>query len=168
MPYQSTRPIVAQRKVEPAPTQLPSNLPAPDTLPVAAQPATAPEKDAAKEAPILQTALDTSRASSIAEPGSVRRAFVDITAQPSFAHAEDYSWLNGQLQHTHKGWRLRYASVDEVDQYGGSVTLTDESKLSEMKDGDLVRVHGRLLNMEDRRIDPPYDMLSIQAIQKRE
>jgi hypothetical protein len=97
----------------------------------------------------------------------VRKAFVDITAQPGFSHAEDYSWLSGQLQRSRKGWRLRYASVDQVDVYGGSVTLRDESRLSGMNDGDLVRVHGRLLNPEDRGIAPAYEVMSVQAIEKR-
>jgi len=148
-------PVVAQHKVEEY--QAPMNLPAPESLPAAA----------AKDASILQTALDSSKPSLVPEPGAVRKAFVDITAQPGFSHAEDYSWLSGQLQRSRKGWRLRYASVDEVDIYGGSVTLKDESRLAAMNDGDLVRVHGRLLNPEDRAIAPPYEVMSIQAIEKR-
>jgi hypothetical protein len=140
------------------------HLPVPDSLPAAA----IDKKDAVKEASILQTALDNSRPSPITEASSVRRAFVDITAQPGFTHAEDYSSLSGQLQHARRGWRLRYASVDEVDTYGGSVTLTDESRLSELRDGELVRVHGRLLNPEDTRIAPPYEVLSIQSLEKRD
>ena len=62
---------------------------------------------------------------------------------------------------------MRYASVDEADTYGGSVTLKDESRLSGMNDGDLVRVHGHLLNPEDRAIAPPYEVMSVQAIEKR-
>ena len=155
LPMNPQPPVVAQHKVEEY--QAPMNLPAPESLPAAA----------AKDASILQTALDSSKPSLVPEPGAVRKAFVDITAQPGFSHAEDYSWLSGQLQRSRKGWRLRYASVDEVDIYGGSVTLKDESRLAAMNDGDLVRVHGRLLNPEDRAIAPPYEVMSIQAIEKR-
>ncbi|HLJ95673.1 MAG TPA: hypothetical protein VKU02_21030 [Gemmataceae bacterium] len=148
----------------PALAQAPATLPAPDALP-----APVPEnKEPAKDAPILQTALDGSKTSPITEPSAVRRAFVDVTAQPCFEHTDDYGSLSGQLQHTHKGWRLRYASVDEMDTYGGSVTLTDETRLSGLKDGDLVRVHGRLLNPEDRAIAPAYQIMSIQVIEKHE
>jgi hypothetical protein len=178
-PSKIDRPVMAQRRVETLPTNLPApvvaerkveefqapmNLPAPDALPAAA----AEKKDTMKDASVLQTALDSSRMNLYPEPGSVRKAFVDVTAQPGFNHTEDYGCLSGQLQHSHKGWRLRYASVDEVDLYGGSVTLTDESRLSGVKDGDLVRVHGRLQNPDDKGIAPRYEVTSIQAIEKRE
>src|SRR5207249_2607417 len=50
-----------------------------------------------------------------------RRSFADITANPCFAHAPDYSSLTGELQfvHVRNVWTLRYASVDEEDRYGG-------------------------------------------------
>lgn len=164
VPPKVDRPMVAQRKVEAPPVQPPMNLPAPDTLPAAP----AEKKDPAQDASILQTALDNSRPSPIGEASPVRRAFVDITALPGFSHTEDYGSLTGQLQHTHKGWRLRYASVDEDDPYGGSVTLTDESRLAGLKDGEMVRVHGRMLYPEDKQIAPPYGITSIQSLEKHD
>jgi hypothetical protein len=160
------RPAVAQRKVEEPQPQVPKSLPAPDTLPAVASEA----KPTTKDASITQTAFDNNKPSPVGEPGSVRKGFVDITAQPCFNHAEDYSCLSGQIQHSRitKGWRLRYASVDEVDPYGGSVTLNDDAKLSGLKDGDLVRVHGHLVSPEDRGIAPSYQVDSIQPIEKKE
>ena len=102
------------------------------------------------------------------EPNPVRKSFVDITAQPGFNHSDDYSSLNGQLQHSRKGWRLRYASVDEADAYGGSVTLTDESRLDGYHDGDFVRAHGRIADPEQKGIAPAYLVDSIHATDKRD
>jgi hypothetical protein len=75
-----------------------------------------------------------------------RKSFADVTAQPFFSHAEDYSWLQGQVEYSHFGnsWRLRYASVDESDSHGGSVTLLDNNLLQNLKDGQYVRVQGHL------------------------
>ena len=163
------RPAVAQRKVEESQALPPNTLPPPDTAPAVASEAKPPIKDPSVTQ-TTQTTLESSKPSLVSEPGSLRKSFVDVTAQPCFSHTEDYSCLSGQLQHSRitKGWRLRYASVDEVDPYGGSVTLTDEAKLSGMKDGDLVRVHGHLTNPEDRGIAPSYQLDSIQPVEKKE
>jgi hypothetical protein len=97
-----------------------------------------------------------------------RRSYVDTTASPCFGHSDDYRTLTGQLQHSRlsKGWRLRFASVDEVDPYGGSVTLVEDEHLTDMKDGQYVRVHGHFLNAEDRAIAPPYQIDSIHALDR--
>ena len=75
-----------------------------------------------------------------------RKSFADVTAQPFFSHAPDYSWLQGQVEYSHFGnsWRLRYSSVDESDSYGGSVTLLDNNLLQNLKDGQYIRVQGHL------------------------
>jgi hypothetical protein len=80
------------------------------------------------------------------EPPPPRKSFADVTAQPFFSHAPDYSWLQGQVEYSHFGnsWRLRYSSVDESDSYGGSVTLLDNNLLQNLKDGQYVRVQGHL------------------------
>lgn len=92
------------------------------------------------------------------EAPPARRSFVDITAQPSFAHAEDYSWLVGQVEYSciRKGWRIRYASVDEDDRYGGSATLADEGQLGNLKDGQLVRLTGHFVGGEGKAIAVHY------------
>jgi len=162
----SDMPVVAQRKVEESQAQLSQNMPAPATLP----PVTLEQKATVNDASINQSALDSSKPSLVGELASVRKPFADLTAHPCFNHAEDYTCLSGQLQHSHisKSWRLRYAPLDEVERYGGSVTLIDDVKLSGLKDGDLVRLHGCLVNPEERGIAPPYEIKSIQPIDKRE
>jgi hypothetical protein len=91
---------------------------------------------------------------------------VDITASPCFAHAPDYSWLSGQAEKSHilGAWRLRYASVDETDRFGGSVTLVESAHVSYLRDGEYIRVQGHLVNPEDQRPAPAYRIESFKVI----
>jgi hypothetical protein len=64
-------------------------------------------------------------------------------------HADDYSWVTGQLFHIHAGkglWVVRYATVDTEDQYGGSVVLAAAVNMKNFREGDLVSVEGSILN----------------------
>jgi len=83
-------------------------------------------------------------------------------------HAADYTWLYGQLQYwpLHKTWRLRYAGLDQVDPYGGSVTLIADLRPTDLKDGQYVRVEGRLADPEARGISPAYKVASIRALDR--
>jgi hypothetical protein len=101
-----------------------------------------------------------------AEPGSARRSFVDLSAAPCFCHAPDYSWLVGQVEHSRvaRQWRLRFASVDEADRYGGRVVLIENQHVSYLADGQYVRVHGHLVNTDDSQ-GAHYRIESFEAIQ---
>ena len=94
------------------------------------------------------------------EPPPPRRSFADVTADACFAHAKDYGWLRGRVEYSRlsKGWRLRYASVDEDDRFGGSVTLADGIHLHSLKDGDLVEVRGRLADPAADSASPLYQV----------
>jgi hypothetical protein len=100
------------------------------------------------------------------EEGVPRRSFADVTANPGFGHAPDYSWLTGELQYVHvrNSWRVRYASVDEEDRYGGSVTLAETGSMGDHKDGQMVRVEGHLLDPESRDPSPTYRVRNIQQL----
>jgi len=115
------------------------------------------------------------------EPPPQRKSFVDTTAQPFFGHAEDYSWLQGQVEYSclSKCWRLRYASVDEEDCYGGSVNLIENELLHKLKDGQQVRVQGRLTKVADvqqaggtttfadgKNITPHYRVDSLRPVEE--
>lgn len=68
---------------------------------------------------------------------------------PEYAHAKNYSWLVGQLQRVHTSqheWKIRYAALDENEQWGGSMVLAQDAKLDQWKDGDMVYVEGEILN----------------------
>jgi hypothetical protein len=95
-----------------------------------------------------------------------RRSFADITAHPCFSRAPDYSWLQGELHYAHvrNVWTLRYASCDEEDRYGGSVTLTDLGRTDNLRSGQMVRVEGQVVDPDSRDIRPAYRVRSIQPI----
>jgi hypothetical protein len=62
-------------------------------------------------------------------------------------HAADFSWIVGELrlQHTRGGvWTLRYLPLDQTDSFGGQVVLGRDARLAGFREGDLVRVEGRL------------------------
>jgi hypothetical protein len=92
------------------------------------------------------------------EPEPGRRSFVDLSAAPCFAHAPDYSWIVGQVEYScvTKEWRLRYASVDEVDRFGGRVILIENHQVSYMVDGIYVQARGHLVNPKDNGSGPAY------------
>jgi hypothetical protein len=96
-----------------------------------------------------------------------RKSYVDITALPSFSHAEDYSWLHGQVEYSRlcHGWRLRYASVDDDDVHGGSVTLASDNTLY-LKDGDEVLVHGRMSEPDANHPTLTYQLDSLEVCRK--
>jgi hypothetical protein len=95
-----------------------------------------------------------------------RRSYADITANPCYAHAADYSSLTGELQLIHPSniWCLRYASVEEEDRYGGSVTLIETGPMTEYTSGQCVRVEGQLVNPDSRERSPAYRVRSIQRL----
>ncbi len=65
------------------------------------------------------------------------------------ANAEDYTWVTGQLYYVNTDgglWVVRYAPVDKEDRFGGSVVLAAAVNMDGFRDGDLVTVHGEVLN----------------------
>jgi hypothetical protein len=119
---------------------------------------------------VTQTGFESGKQNLADKPGAGRETVVDTSALPCFSHSADYTELTGQIQHSRitRGWRLRYAPVDEVDPYGGSVTLVEEAKLSGLKDGDMVRVHGRFLKSDERGTAPRYEVDAIQLSGKNQ
>ncbi|HEV3238251.1 MAG TPA: hypothetical protein VGZ25_14770 [Gemmataceae bacterium] len=94
-----------------------------------------------------------------------RRSFHDITADPCFDHAADYSSVTGELyfEKDSKTWTVRYLSVDEDDRYGGKVTLADGS-MENLKSGQMVRVEGQMADPESHQACPTYKVQSIKAV----
>jgi hypothetical protein len=49
--------------------------------------------------------------------------------------------------HTNGGtWVVRYATVDTEDRFGGSVVLAPTVDMRNFREGDLISVHGDILN----------------------
>src|SRR5262249_14935442 len=117
--------------------------------------------------PIVEHVVPPRNANLHGESIPTRRAVTDITASPCFAKADDYSWLQGVVEYSRlsKSWRLRYASVDEVDKFGGSVTLTGDTLLDSLKDGQQLRVKGYLPNADARGIAPAYRVEALESIE---
>ncbi len=86
-------------------------------------------------------------------PQAVRTPAMEIAREylHKVANADDYSWVTGQLFYIHihadQGlWLVRYAPVDNEDRYGGSVVLASAASMANFREGDLVTVHGEILN----------------------
>lgn len=129
--------------------------------PLPQTPASTPDASVVQQAAYaMKTTMD------IHEDSVHRRSYADITASSCYAHAGDYSWLRGELQliHPRNVWRLRYASVDEEDRYGGSVTLTEAGVMAGFASGQQVRVEGCLVDPSSREPSPAYRVRSIQPL----
>jgi hypothetical protein len=98
-----------------------------------------------------------------------RRSYVDLTAQPWFSHSGDYGSLSGQVRYSQSdhSWRLRYASLDDNDAYGGTVTLLANPQLDGLKDGQHVRVQGALVNPDRKEPGCDYKVTSVQIMENK-
>jgi hypothetical protein len=95
-----------------------------------------------------------------------RRTFTDVTADPAFAHAADHHWLVGSLERVRgtDSWQLRYASVDEEDPYGGTVTLTGDGSTVEYREGQMVRVMGRVMDADGPDGQASYHVEALEPL----
>lgn len=79
------------------------------------------------------------------------RRIQDVPAVPgnrTYGHAEDYTWLIGRLQKIStptEQWKIRYAPIDEEDQWGGSMVLAPDARLARYNDGDIVYLEGQII-----------------------
>jgi hypothetical protein len=70
---------------------------------------------------------------------------------PKVGRGDDFRWVTGQLFYIHvhadQGlWVVRYAPLDTEDRYGGSVVLAPATSMDAFREGDLVTVHGEVLD----------------------
>jgi len=68
--------------------------------------------------------------------------------EPTFGHASDYSWLIGKIQRLQVNggsWKIRYAPLDQLDRWGGSVVLSEDVRVEKFEDGELVYVDGEII-----------------------
>jgi hypothetical protein len=116
---------------------------------------------------------DGSAASVVATARPTERVAVETAAPEddpncNEAHANDYSWVIGELQylHTRKCWRVRYAPLYIEDDYGGVVTLTgtDQQLAEHYHVGQIVKAEGVVLNPERRTTAPAFWVNSLKAI----
>ena len=87
-----------------------------------------------------------------------------------YSYHSDYSALMGKLEYSavDKQWKLRYIPIDgKNDNYGGSVILSDDSKLEKFKAGDFVRVTGNVGQKNAGALEraPRYHVDQIQRLE---
>ncbi|HEV3203149.1 MAG TPA: hypothetical protein VGY77_02145, partial [Gemmataceae bacterium] len=59
----------------------------------------------------------------------------------TYGHASDYTWLQGVLdKHYHGHFDLRYCDASVEDKWGGKVSLMEDPRLSQFKEGDVILV----------------------------
>jgi len=85
--------------------------------------------------------------------------------------AADYSWLTGQLFYVHADgglWVLRYASLSTDDINGGGVVLARDLQMDSYHEGDLVKIHGEILNKKGSAYlgAPLYRASSIELVER--
>jgi len=88
------------------------------------------------------------------------------------SHAPDYSCITGQLFFVHADgglWLLRYAPLSEEDPNGGSVVLARDVTMDSYREGDLVTVHGRIIDDHASKFlgGPLYRASSVQLIERK-
>jgi hypothetical protein len=96
---------------------------------------------------------------------------LDRRYESRVGRAADYGWLTGQLFYVHADgglWVLRYAPLWQEDPNGGSVILARDRQMDSYREGDLVTVHGEILNQKGSIFlgGPLYRTQSIQLIDR--
>lgn len=87
---------------------------------------------------------------------------------PQFAnkvgHETDYSWVTGQLQQENGQWVVYYATPDTIEKFGGSMVLQPAGEIRGAQNGDLVSVHGSVVQSQGGR--PVYRATRIDLIER--
>lgn len=168
---QSTEPPVlpelasaaSEQKAVPAPPK-PAQTQEPTTKPFPAVKAVPTEPGAALAVQPTAYAMPSPPAPATHRP----RSHSDLSADPCFDHADDYTWLTGRLEYLYVRniWRIRYAGCDEDDRFGGSLALTASFPVSDFKEGQLIHVEGSILRGEANDHDgrPLYEVRAIQIL----
>ncbi len=94
----------------------------------------------------------------------------EASARARYGHGPAHEWLRGRLEYSQidRRWKLRYIPVDgKTDQYGGSVVVSDPSKLTGCERGDFVEVRGRVgEEAPEKGYAPTYEVAEVQHLAK--
>jgi hypothetical protein len=126
-----------------------------------------------KKGTVQSQGLDVTPASSsnLIETETKNPFELDRRYETRVGRAADYSWVTGQLffVHTDGGlWVLRYAPLGKEDANSGSVILARDRQMDSYREGDLVKVHGEILNPQGPVFlgGPQYRVQSIELIDR--
>jgi hypothetical protein len=128
---------------------------------------TGPGKVQAPLVPVI-----TPAASRTIDTGANNNPFeLDRRYESRVDRAADYSWVTGQLFYVHADgglWVLRYAPMGKEDPNGGSVVLARDRQMDSYREGDLVTVHGEIINQKSSIFlgGPLYRASSIQLVER--
>jgi hypothetical protein len=86
----------------------------------------------------------------------------EVPAIASFGHASDYSWISGRVTRWGDQWLLRYATVTEVDLYGGSLPLVGGEHLAKLLEGGNYKLRGRLVEHDLKEGGPAFHIEAVQ------
>lgn len=70
------------------------------------------------------------------------------TVDSNYGHSADYKRLVGRIQRVHVPggeWKLRYAPLDQRDEWGGSMVLAPDVRLENFADDTVVYVEGEII-----------------------
>lgn len=80
-----------------------------------------------------------------------------------YGHGVNFESVTGQVQTFRKTVRLRYASIEQEDPYGGAVIL-EGAEVGQLRDGQHVRVQGVFVAPTDRNGSAKYRVRSIEVL----
>lgn len=92
--------------------------------------------------------LRTKSVGNIGFPNETSDPQSDATGETLYGHGENYQWLMGVLHRVHvprKGWKVRYAPLDQQDRWGGSVVPAADIRFEDFQDGDNVYIEGEII-----------------------
>jgi hypothetical protein len=93
-----------------------------------------------------------------------------VGAGERFGHEPNYAWIRGKLEYleSKRTWKLRYIPIDgETDQFGGSVTISNDALAGEFKPGDFVEARGAVLSAssDSKSFAPTYQVQHIRRLE---
>lgn len=135
-------------------------------------------KEAAAEIPAVVTVPDTTPLRPLAPPPETIEAdplqvSVQSPPTPRYGHGPNMEWLIGNLQRSNmpdRQWQLRFAPIDKLEVWGGSVVLIDDNMLQGFRDGDHVKIEGEAYG--DRAslysTGPRYRVMKIELLDRQD
>jgi hypothetical protein len=78
--------------------------------------------------------------------------------------ASEYQSVVGHVFQFRRAWKIRFATLETDDKYGGSFTLVGDN-LDHLKDGQMVRVEGVVIPSDDRTGTARYQVNRIEILE---
>jgi hypothetical protein len=87
------------------------------------------------------------------------------TVPGNYGHDPDYQWLQGVLEHHHRGYIcVRYCDPSVEDHFGGKFRLKEDDRLAAFHDGDVISLTGEPLGTEGQ---PVFTVRDVWLVRKK-